>query len=92
MDVGFGIFWRLKLNDKLDIWNVKASGSNISCYQDLKLVIFKPLERDLSLILSDVTMHHLKIVGDFSLSHHVIGISFGRREDNCSSRVSITSH
>ena len=65
MDVGFGIFWRLKLNDKLDIWNVKASSSNISCNQNLELVIFEPLERDLSLILCDVTMHHLKIMGDF---------------------------
>jgi hypothetical protein len=43
MDVGLGVFWRLKLDDKLNIWNINSSRSNICGNQNLESVIFKSL-------------------------------------------------
>lgn len=43
MDVGLGVFWWLQLDDKLDIWNIDSSGSDICGNQNLEFVFFKSL-------------------------------------------------
>lgn len=64
VNVGLGVLGRLKLNDKLDIWDVKASGGDIGRNENLELGIFESFNSDLSLVLSDITVHHLNVVGD----------------------------
>ena len=62
MDVRFSVFWWFNLNNKIYIFNIKTSGGNICCNQDLKFTLLESLHCDFSLILSNITMHNLNIL------------------------------
>lgn len=59
MDVALHILWWFNLNDKVDIGNIEASCRHVSRNKDTELVLFEPLQGNLSLGLRDVTMHDL---------------------------------
>ena len=65
MNVSLNIFWWFDLDNKIYIRNIKTSGSNISCNKDVKLAFFESLESDLTLILSDVTVHDFDVFFNF---------------------------
>lgn len=65
MNVSLNIFWWFDLDNKIYIRNIKTSGGNISCYEDVKLAFFESLESDLTLILSDVTVHDFDVFFNF---------------------------
>lgn len=37
MDVVFAVRWNIKVNHKVNIWNIKASTRHIGCYQDVSI-------------------------------------------------------
>ena len=82
MDVGLRFFWRLDLDDKVNLGNIKASRCDIGGDQNLEFALLESLHGDLSLILSDATMHYLDVIVDGLRAHKFISISFGRREHN----------
>ena len=53
------------MDNKLDIRDVKPSGSNIGGDENLKLCLLKSFDGHFSLILSNVPVHDLTIVDDF---------------------------
>ena len=61
MNVGFCLFRWLNLDDEVDIRNVNASRGNVSGDKDTELVFSEALQSNFSLILSNVTMHHLNV-------------------------------
>lgn len=65
MNVGLSVLWRLNLNNKVNVWNVEASRSYISCNQHTKFVLFESLKSNFSLILGNITMHDLNVILDF---------------------------
>lgn len=48
VDVSLCFLWWLDLDDEVNIWDVKSSGSNISGYKDIELLFLKSLESYLS--------------------------------------------
>lgn len=89
MDVSFTIFWRFNLDDQFNIWNIETSGSDVSCYQHTKFVLFESLQGNLSLILSDVTMHDLNVFINFIRQDQVICFHLCGGEDNGLSSTTI---
>lgn len=85
MNIGLGIFGRFHLDDEFDVWNIKTPSSNISGNKHLELVIFEPLESDLSLILSYVSMHDLDIMCDLVGKQSSISIYLCGSKDKNSS-------
>ena len=53
------------MHDKVDTWDVETARSHVSRHKYAELLLFEALERYFSLILSDVTMHHLDVFLDF---------------------------
>ena len=92
MDVRLGILWRLHLDDKFYVWDIETSGRNISGNKNLELFIFEPLEGDLSLVLSDISVHGLYIMSDLIRHSSSIGISLRGSKDKNPSCASIAVH
>jgi hypothetical protein len=65
MNVGLCILWWLDLDDKINILNVKSTRCNICSYKNLELSLFESLHGDLSLVLSNITMHDFDVLADF---------------------------
>ena len=89
MDVSLCLLGWLDLDDEVDIRNVKSSWSYISGNQDSEFSFFESLHRHLSLILRDVTMHHLNILLDFVRQNEGVSVSLGLREDDSLSSLSV---
>jgi hypothetical protein len=64
MNVGLGVLWWLNLDDEVDILDVETSGSDISGNEHLELTLLESLHGDLSLVLSNISMHNLDILLD----------------------------
>ena len=62
MDIGFDILRRLKLNDKVNIRDVKSSSSNISGHEYIELSLLESSESHFSLLLSDISMKDFGVV------------------------------
>jgi len=82
MNVSFSVLWRLNLDDQIYILNIKTSRSNICCHKYLELAFFESLHCNFSLILSNITMHHLNILLDLIRQNQRIGILLGLRKHN----------
>ena len=65
MDVSLSLLGWLNLNDKVDIWDVKTTRSNVSSDEHAELSFLEPLHGHLTLVLSDVSMHDLDVLLDF---------------------------
>jgi len=89
VNIGLSILGWFQLNNEFNIWNVKTSSSNISGDQHLKFVVLESLDRDLSLILSDISMHDFNIMSDLVGKKQRVCISLGRRKDNNPASASI---
>lgn len=59
MDVSLRVLWWFNLNHKVHRGDIQTSGGDVSCDKDVEFLLLKTLQRDFSLVLSDVTMHHL---------------------------------
>jgi hypothetical protein len=81
VDVCFRVLRRLNLHDQINTRNVKATGGNISGHKDLKFQIFEPLQGHFTLVLCNVTMHHLNLVLDFVRQKKLVRLVFGRGEN-----------
>jgi hypothetical protein len=92
MNIGLSILGWFQLNNEFNIWNVKTSSSNISGDQHLKFMVLESLDRDLSLILSDISMHDFNIMSDLVGKKQRVCISLGRRKDNNPASASIAIH
>ena len=92
MDVRLGVLWRLHLDNKLNVWDVKTSCCYISGDEDLEFVVLESLESHLSLVLRDVSMHGLDIVLDLTRGHGGVGICFRGSKDKDPSCASIAVH
>lgn len=89
MDIGLSILWRLNLNDEINIGDIETSGSNVSGYQNLELLLLESFEGNLSLLLCDITMHNLNLILYFLREKKGVCLSFGGAEDNCLAKTSI---
>ena len=92
MNIGLSIFWRLHLDDEFDAWDIKTPSSDVSGNKHLELHIFEPLESDLSLILSYISMHDFNIMCDLVREQCSISISLCGSKDKNSSCSSIAIH
>ena len=64
VDVCFGVLGRLHLDNQVDAGDVKTTGSDVSGYQHVELLLLKSLKSDLSLVLSNITVHDLNVFLD----------------------------
>lgn len=53
------------MDNQVDVWDVESSRSDIGGYENLELALLEPLNRDLSLILCDIAVHHFHLLFDF---------------------------
>lgn len=65
MDVRLSLLGWLQLDDQIDVRDIKTSRGNVSGDENAELALLKSLHRDLSLILSNVSMHYLYVLLDF---------------------------
>ena len=65
MDICFGVFGRLDLDDKVDAGDVKTARSDVCGNQNAELFLFKALESDLSLVLCNVSVHDFNVFLNF---------------------------
>ena len=82
MNVSLSIFWRLDLDDKIDVGNVDTSRGDICGDEHAELAVFEALESDLTLRLGDVAVHHLDIRLDLVAEEQRVRVSLCLREDN----------
>lgn len=82
MDVGIYLFWRLKLNDEVYLWDIKSSCGNIGRNKTFKLAFLEALEGYFSLLLWDVSMQHLSLLLEVSLQQDLISFLLSLAEDN----------
>lgn len=64
VDIGLRLLRGLDLNNKVDVRNVEASGSDICGTEYSELAFLKSFHRDFTLVLSDVSMHNLDVLLD----------------------------
>ena len=64
MNIGLSLFWWLKLNDEVDIWDVKTARGNICGHKYTEFALLKALHSNFALVLSNVTVHDLDILLD----------------------------
>jgi len=64
VNVGLCLLRWLNLDDKVDVWNIKASGSNIGSDEHAEFSLLESLHGYLTLILSNVTVHDLDVLLD----------------------------
>lgn len=83
MNVGLNFFRRLYLNNKVNIWNVKATRCYISRNEYLEFAFPEPLHRDLPLVLCNVPVHHLDILLQLVRLHQTVCVCFCLSEYNC---------
>mgnify|MGYP006087941933 CR=1 FL=1 len=77
MDIALSIFWWFQLDNKLDIWDVKPSGSYISGDKNLEFCLLKSFDGHFSLILSDVSVHDFAIVDDLVREEKGVAVGLG---------------
>lgn len=65
MDISLSVFWWLYLDYQVNRRDVQSSRRDISGDKHAEFLFFKPFQRDLSLVLSDVTVHHFNVFLDF---------------------------
>jgi hypothetical protein len=61
VDVGLSFFRGLHLDDEIYAGDVKSSGGDISGDKNVEFLLLEPLEGDLSLVLRDISVHHLDL-------------------------------
>lgn len=61
VDVGLCLFWRLNLDDEVNIGNVDTTRGNIGSDEYFELAFFEALQSDFTLVLGDITMHDFYI-------------------------------
>jgi len=91
MNISLSFFWRLKLDDQINIWNIESTGRNISSYEYLELVLLKALHRHLALVLSNVTVHDLDVLLNFVRQDKRVCISLCLSKDNSLAFTSVTN-
>ena len=62
MDVGLSLFWWLELDDKVDVRDVKTTRGDICGDQTSELALLEAIHRDLTLVLRNITVHHLNVL------------------------------
>ena len=82
MDIGFGVFWWLNLNNQVDILNIQSSWGDICGNQNLEFSFFESFHGYFSLILCNISMHNLDVLLDFVWEDQLVGIVFGLSENN----------
>ena len=65
MDISLSIFWWLYLDYQVNRRDIQSSRCDISGDKYAKFLFFKSLQRDLSLVLGNVTVHHFNVFLDF---------------------------
>lgn len=91
MDVSLSIFWWLALNDQVNIWNIKSSGSNISGNEYTEFVLFESSESNFSLILSNISVHNFYLTSNFLGEQETVGLNFGGAKDDTLSKSSVNN-
>ena len=61
MNISFCVFRWLNLYDKIHAGDIKTTRCNISSDQYAKFLFFKALKGDLTLVLSNITVHNLNV-------------------------------
>ena len=82
MDVSLGLFRGLQLDYQVYVRDVKTSRSNVSGYENAEFALFKSLHCDLTLVLSDITMHHLYILLDLIGEQKRVSVGFRLGEND----------
>ena len=62
MNVCFSIFWRLDLDYQIDVLDVETARGHIGCNKNLEFSFFESLHCYLSLVLSNISMHHFDVL------------------------------
>ena len=89
MDVGLSITWWLNLDNKVYIWNIKSSRSNVSSHKNREFLFLEPLKGDFSLPLLNTSMHNLQVVLHLARSEELIGLGFLGAEDNSLTKTAV---
>lgn len=82
MDVGFHFFWRLNLNDQVNIGDIEATRSDVSGDKYFKFAFFEALHSNFTLILRNITMHHFNVLLDLVRQNETVSISLGLSKHN----------
>lgn len=82
MDVRLGVFWGLYLDNKVDTGDVQSTGRNIGGDQHVELLLLEALQCHFTLVLGDVTVHDLDVLLDLVGEEELVGLLFGRGEDD----------
>ena len=89
MDVGLGLLGRLQLDDEVDIGDVEASGSDVGGDKHAELALLEALHRHFSLVLGDVTVHHLDVLLDLVRQKKGVGVGLSLGEDDDLATLSV---
>jgi hypothetical protein len=61
VDVRIDFLRRLELDDEVHLWEIEPSAGHVRRHQALELTLLERVERDFTLLLSDVTVKHLHL-------------------------------
>ena len=89
MDVGLSLLGWLNLDDQVHVGDVKTTRGDISGDKHAELSFLESLHRDLTLVLSDVTVHDFDVLLDLVRQEQRVGISLRLSEDNDLATLSI---
>lgn len=70
------------MQDKVYLWNVEPSCSNVGCYQTLQFSLFETMKCYLSLLLGDVPVKGLGFLVEVGLEQDLVDLFFGFAEDD----------
>lgn len=91
MNIGLDFLWWLDLDNQVNVWDVQATRCHISSDQHFKFTFFKALHGHFTLVLNDITVHHLNILLNFISQNKSVCISFCLGKDDGLSLASITN-
>ena len=87
MDVSLRLLRWFDLDNQVNVWDVKASGSHIGSTEHSELAFFEALHRDFSLVLSDISVHDFNVLLDLVRQDQRVAVSLGLGEDDRLSSV-----
>lgn len=79
------------MNDKINVGNIQATGSDIGCDKYLEFAFFEALHCHFSLVLSNVSVHDFDVLLNLICEDQCIGIGFRLSKDNSLALTSIAN-
>lgn len=88
VNVGFRIYWDVVVYYQVDMFNVQVMGCNVSCNQDIQMIIFQVFQSlFMQCLVYVVVQCCVVVVIMFQCFSYFQGCVFGMDEDNCCIKV-----